>query len=64
MRRLPPTLAELQETEGGTLVRMRAESLEWASALLAGLDCPFTIVRPDDLRGSVRALADRLAACA
>ena len=64
MRRLPPTLAELQETEGGTLVRMRAESLEWASALLAGLDCPFTIVRPDDLRGSIRALADRLAACA
>jgi hypothetical protein len=30
--------------------------------VLAGLDCDFAIRRPDELRGSVRALADRLAA--
>jgi hypothetical protein len=30
------------------------------AALLAGLDCDFTIHQPDKLRGSVRALAKRL----
>ena len=58
--RLPPTLAELAEAEGGTQLRMRVSSLDWMAALLAGLDCDFTIVRPDELRDSVRALATRL----
>ena len=30
------------------------------SSVLAGLDCPFTIHQPDELRASVRALAERL----
>jgi hypothetical protein len=29
--------------------------------VLAGLGCSFTISRPDELRASVRGLADRLA---
>ena len=60
-RRLPATLAELVETDGGTLLRMRVSSLEWTATLLARLDCTFTIRRPDELRASVRALAARLA---
>jgi hypothetical protein len=32
--------------------------------VLAGLDCGFTIRRPDELRDSVRALARRLTAAA
>jgi predicted DNA-binding transcriptional regulator YafY len=63
-RRLPATLAELVETEGGTLLRMRVSSLDWMASVLAGLGCDFTIRRPDELRASVRALSDRLAACA
>ena len=63
-RRLPATLAELSETDGGTLVRMRVSSLDWTASVLAGLGCDFTIRRPDELRASVRALAERLAACA
>jgi predicted DNA-binding transcriptional regulator YafY len=58
--RLPPTLAELVDDDPGTLLRMRVSSLDWMAALLAGLDCDFTIHRPDELRGSVRALARRL----
>jgi predicted DNA-binding transcriptional regulator YafY len=63
-RRLPPTLAELSEEDEGTVLRLRASSLDWAAGLLAGLGCEFTIRRPDELRERVRALADRLAASA
>lgn len=57
---LPATLAELAELDGRTLMRMRVESLDWMARLLAGLDCAFTIRRPDELRASVRELAARL----
>jgi len=59
-RRLPATLAELVETDGGTLLRMRVGSLDWMARILAGLDCSFTIREPEELRASVRAVADRL----
>ena len=60
-RRIPATLAELIDDPEGTLLRMRVDSLDWMATVLAGLDCAFTIRRPDELRTSVRALADRLA---
>ena len=60
-RRLPATLAELVETPDGTLMRMRADSLDWMAGMLAGLGCGFTILTPDELRESVRELAARLA---
>jgi predicted DNA-binding transcriptional regulator YafY len=63
-RRLPATLAELVEADGGTQLRMRVSSLDWMARVLAGLDCNFTIHEPEELRASVRALSDRLAECA
>ena len=60
--RLPATMAELTETDDGTLLRMRAGSLDWMAGVLAGLGCDFTIHEPEELRASVHALADRLAA--
>jgi predicted DNA-binding transcriptional regulator YafY len=62
--RIPPTLGELFEAEHGTLLRMRVSSLDWMASVLAGLDCPFSIRRPAELRASVHALADRLKASA
>jgi predicted DNA-binding transcriptional regulator YafY len=59
-RRLPATLAELSEADGGTLLRMRVSSLDWMARILAGLDCRFTVHEPDGLRTSLRELADRL----
>ena len=59
-RRIPATLAELIDDPDGTLLRMRVDSLDWMATVLAGLGCDFTIRRPDELRASVRALADRL----
>jgi predicted DNA-binding transcriptional regulator YafY len=41
---------------------MHVGSLDWMASLLAGLDCDFTIHRPDELRESVGELADRLRA--
>lgn len=61
-QRLPATLAELAEADGGTLLRMRVSSLDWMARILAGLDCGFTIREPKELRSSVRSLAERLVA--
>jgi predicted DNA-binding transcriptional regulator YafY len=60
--RFPPTLAELESMGGDTILRMRADSLDWVAGLLAGAGCDFEIQRPDELRASVRALAERLRA--
>lgn len=60
-RRLSATLAELAEVDGGTLLRMRVSSLDWTAGVLAGLGCAFAIHEPDELRASVRALAERIA---
>ncbi|YCK37394.1 helix-turn-helix transcriptional regulator [Actinomadura sp. ATCC 39365] len=42
-------------------VELRAERLDWLPAVLAALDRPFVIERPDELRDLVLAVADRLA---
>jgi predicted DNA-binding transcriptional regulator YafY len=59
-RRVAATLVELTAAGERTLLRMRVESLDWTASLLAGLGCRFEIRRPDELRASVRALAERL----
>jgi predicted DNA-binding transcriptional regulator YafY len=58
--RFPPALAELEADGERTLLRMRAESLDWVAELLAGVGCDFTVRCPDELRASLRALAARL----
>ncbi|MGV9555452.1 helix-turn-helix transcriptional regulator [Streptomyces sp. NPDC003401] len=45
-------------------VELRAESLDWLPPVLASLDRPFVVERPDELRHLVIALADRLASSA
>src|SRR5580700_3802435 len=72
--RLPASVASVEEpppagdadlqTEGWLRVELHAERLDWLPPVLASLDLPFIIERPDELRGLVTALADRLAASA
>jgi predicted DNA-binding transcriptional regulator YafY len=62
--RVAPTIAELSATPHGTTLTMRADSLDWAAGVLAGLGAGFDVVRPDELRAAVAALAERLAASA
>ncbi|MFI8073618.1 helix-turn-helix transcriptional regulator [Streptomyces sp. NPDC086033] len=71
---LPASVASLEEhrpaagqdrtTERWLRVELRAERLDWLPPVLASLDRPFVIERPDELRDLVTALADRLASCA
>jgi predicted DNA-binding transcriptional regulator YafY len=46
--------------DGWVRVRMQVESLDWVPGVLAGLDAPFEIEAPDELRTRVLDLADRL----
>jgi predicted DNA-binding transcriptional regulator YafY len=72
--RLPASVASLEEpapaagadpaTERWLRVELRAEKLDWLPPVLASLDRPFVIERPDELRNLVIALADRLTSCA
>lgn len=41
-------------------MEIRAERLDWLPGLLASLDRPFVVERPDELRGLVADLAGRL----
>jgi predicted DNA-binding transcriptional regulator YafY len=60
--RIPATLAELSDVDGKTLLRMRVESLDWMARILAGVDCDFTVLQPDELRASLGRLGARLSA--
>ncbi|WP_433427655.1 helix-turn-helix transcriptional regulator [Nonomuraea sp. CA-141351] len=68
--RLPAGIAIVEEspsasgadadTRHWSRVELRAERLDWLPAVLASLDLPFIIERPDELRDLVVALAGRL----
>jgi len=72
--RLPASVARLEEhelaagAEAGAArwlrVEVRAERLDWLPPVLAALDRPFVIERPDELRVLVAEFADRLASYA
>ncbi|AYF97768.1 helix-turn-helix transcriptional regulator [Protaetiibacter intestinalis] len=61
LRRFPPGAATVETADDGWLrIELRAERLDWVAAAIAGLDRPFVIEQPDELRDEVRALAARL----
>ncbi|MFB7548711.1 helix-turn-helix transcriptional regulator [Streptomyces sp. NPDC056154] len=59
-----PAAGEDRATERWLRVELRAERLDWLAPVLASLDRPFVIERPDELRDLVIELADRLASYA
>ncbi len=61
-RRIPRAIAELVEEPGAVRMRCRAHDLMGMAAMLAGLNRPFTVVRPDELRGAMAEHARRLVA--
>lgn len=66
--RLPASVATVTDPDppapGWLRVELRVEALDWLPGVLASLDRPFVVERPDELRGLVIALADRLTAAA
>ncbi|MEU8786635.1 YafY family protein [Streptomyces sp. NPDC048637] len=63
-RRLPPTIATLTAAPTGVLMRAQAARLDSVARLLASLEWPFTIHSPDQLRQSLKDLAQQLTAAA
>jgi predicted DNA-binding transcriptional regulator YafY len=63
-RRLPLGLAVITPLDDEVRVEFRAERLDWVPALLAGLDRPFVIEQPAELRHHVTKFAQRLVASA
>jgi predicted DNA-binding transcriptional regulator YafY len=61
-QRIPPSVGTLTEIPDAVRLTMRAEHLDGAAQMLAGLGWPFTIERPVELAAEVRALAARLLA--
>jgi predicted DNA-binding transcriptional regulator YafY len=61
---LPPAPGSRAQTGRWFRAELRVEELDWLPGVLASLDRPFVIERPDELRGLVAALARRLMASA
>jgi predicted DNA-binding transcriptional regulator YafY len=60
VRRRLPDIAAVSAAGDRVRVELMVEALEWVPAVLAGLDRPFTVERPAELRGLVAALGRRL----
>jgi len=61
---LPPVGLALEQTEGGTLLRCSAWSLDWIARVLASLECSFVVRRPDELRETLERHAEKIATLA
>jgi predicted DNA-binding transcriptional regulator YafY len=62
--RMPGSVAAIEPVPGEPAwvrARWRVQRLDWVPSVLAGLDCPFVIEEPGELRERVRALAEQLA---
>ncbi len=62
--RLPSMGLTLEQTKDGTLLRCPTRNLNWMARLLAGLDCPFIVRGPDELRKALEQRAQEISALA
>jgi predicted DNA-binding transcriptional regulator YafY len=63
-RRVSPTDGTLEASDGGTRLSFSADDFDWAAAYLAGLECDLVVLRPPELRASLRTIARRLQSAA
>lgn len=63
-QQLPAMGLSLEPGEGGTLLRCRAWDLGWVARVLAGLDRPFIVRRPPELRDALERRAAEISALA
>jgi predicted DNA-binding transcriptional regulator YafY len=59
-RRIAPTIGTLSARPDGVLFRVGADELDWIAGYVAGLNLPFSVVGPPELREAFGALAGRL----
>lgn len=58
--KMPPTLATLEATEGGTIFRAKLADLDWVARFLVSLGCKFKVGQPPELRTGLRELAGEI----
>ena len=58
-RVVPPALAILAQEHKGVHFRCYVENLDWVAYVLLGLDCPFSVLQPPELRDALRKLAQK-----
>jgi predicted DNA-binding transcriptional regulator YafY len=63
-RQVPAHQALLEPVDGGVLIRINVDDLDWAARFLVGLGCPFVVREPEELRGVLRRLAADVATAA
>ena len=61
---LPSVGFALEQTEGGTLLRCSTSDLDWVARVLAGLESPFVVRRPAELRDALQRRAEEISALA
>jgi predicted DNA-binding transcriptional regulator YafY len=59
-QQISPTLATLDESAEGVVMRCFVEELDWMARVLSRLACPFVIRHPPQLRDELRKTAQRL----
>ena len=62
--RVSPTDGTVEASDGGTLLRLAADSLEWAAGYLVRLECDLVVLQPPELRVAMRKMSDRFRAAA
>jgi predicted DNA-binding transcriptional regulator YafY len=60
-RRIPASLALLEQTEDGIVLRAQAARLDGMARMLVGLECPFVVRKPVELKAALRDLATEIA---
>lgn len=60
MRVVPPTIAVLEAAGDGTTIARLGGEPDWIARFLAGLECRFEVLEPDEVRLELRALGRRL----
>lgn len=64
-RQISAEVAVLEENEGGVvLLRGYTDNVDFLARLLAGIDCPFRVRQPVELRDALRRHAAQIATCA
>jgi predicted DNA-binding transcriptional regulator YafY len=59
-QRVSPALGLLEEQPEGVLLKAQADTLSWAASYLVGLDIPFTVIKPQELKEELGRLAERI----
>jgi predicted DNA-binding transcriptional regulator YafY len=63
-RRVPPSLATLEETPAGVIMRCSTDNPDWMAGTLASLGCDLVVHEPPELRAALCRLAARVAGMA